>query len=136
MVRNSPLPLGFAAFVGAGLLVERDAGSFGELLAVQAPAGGQEHEPGARGSLRGRLARWRRSAERRPSVSRPRAARSSIPSTAATSSTQQPAMPRSATAARRQRRPPDRVEMLDDNGMRPYGAPRAVSSTERLSQAS
>jgi hypothetical protein len=31
MVRNSPLPLGFAAFVGAGLLVERDAGSLGEL---------------------------------------------------------------------------------------------------------
>jgi hypothetical protein len=31
MVRTSPLPLAFAAFVGAGLLLERDAGSFGEL---------------------------------------------------------------------------------------------------------
>lgn len=31
MLRNSPLPLAFAAFVGAGLLLERDAGSLGEL---------------------------------------------------------------------------------------------------------
>jgi hypothetical protein len=31
MVRTSPLPLAFAAFVGAGLLVERDAGSLGEI---------------------------------------------------------------------------------------------------------
>jgi hypothetical protein len=31
MVRTSPLPLAFAAFVGAGLLVERDAGSLGEV---------------------------------------------------------------------------------------------------------
>jgi hypothetical protein len=32
MLRTSPLPLGFAAFVGAGLLLERDAGSTGGLL--------------------------------------------------------------------------------------------------------
>jgi hypothetical protein len=30
-VLSSPLPLGFLAFTGAGLLVERDAGSFGEI---------------------------------------------------------------------------------------------------------
>jgi hypothetical protein len=31
MVRDSPLPLGIAAFIGAGLLLERDAGSLGEV---------------------------------------------------------------------------------------------------------
>jgi hypothetical protein len=31
MVRTSPLPLAFTAYVGAGLLVERDAGSLGEV---------------------------------------------------------------------------------------------------------
>jgi hypothetical protein len=31
MLRTSPLPLGFAAFVGAGLLLERDAGGAGAL---------------------------------------------------------------------------------------------------------
>ena len=31
MLRSTPLPLGFAAFVGAGLLLERDAGGAGGL---------------------------------------------------------------------------------------------------------